>query len=168
MNRQSIPVNTKRNHSPSNRAEAIGTSAEWNERTESGLTSSDGNENGKITLNKLSRERENIDIGDTLEMIFYGGSVGANRLRGEHEAMRNPFRCFKSSPEVIRLTLMMYVRYTLSLRHILEVPGVAKPASTKNVNSRNQQITRQLFPCPLPFGGADQVPSSIRQRRNTK
>jgi len=72
VNRQSIPVNTKRNHSRSNRAEAIGTSAEWNERTESGLTSSDGNENGKITLNKLSRERENIDIGDTLEMTFYG------------------------------------------------------------------------------------------------
>jgi putative transposase len=25
--------------------------------------------------------------------------------------MRNPFRCFNSSPEVIRLTVMMYVRY---------------------------------------------------------
>jgi putative transposase len=32
--------------------------------------------------------------------------------------MRNPFRCFNSSPEVIRLTVMMYVRYRLSLRQV--------------------------------------------------
>jgi putative transposase len=30
--------------------------------------------------------------------------------------MRNPFRCFNRSPEVIRLTVMMYIRYPLSLR----------------------------------------------------
>ena len=29
--------------------------------------------------------------------------------------MRNPLRYFNSSPEVIRLTVMMYVRYPLSL-----------------------------------------------------
>ena len=27
--------------------------------------------------------------------------------------MRNPFRCFNSSPEVIRLVVMMYLRYPL-------------------------------------------------------
>jgi putative transposase len=32
--------------------------------------------------------------------------------------MRNLFRYFKSSPEVIRLTVMMYVRYPLSLRQV--------------------------------------------------
>jgi transposase-like protein len=32
--------------------------------------------------------------------------------------MRNPFRCFNSSPEVIRLTVMMYIRYPLSLRQV--------------------------------------------------
>ncbi len=32
--------------------------------------------------------------------------------------MRNPFRYFNSSPEVIRLTVMMYIRYPLSLRHV--------------------------------------------------
>ena len=32
--------------------------------------------------------------------------------------MRNPFRHFNSSPEVIRLTVMMYVRYPLSLRQV--------------------------------------------------
>ncbi|MQA67073.1 MAG: IS6 family transposase, partial [Alphaproteobacteria bacterium] len=28
--------------------------------------------------------------------------------------MRNPFRYFNSSPEIIRLTVMMYVRFPLS------------------------------------------------------
>ena len=32
--------------------------------------------------------------------------------------MRNPFRYFNSSPEVIRLPVMMYVRYPLSLRQV--------------------------------------------------
>ncbi len=32
--------------------------------------------------------------------------------------MPNPFRYFNSSPEVIRLTVMMYVRYPLSLRQV--------------------------------------------------
>ena len=32
--------------------------------------------------------------------------------------MRNPFRYFNSSPEVIRLTVIMYIRYPLSLRQV--------------------------------------------------
>ena len=32
--------------------------------------------------------------------------------------MCNPFRCFNSSPDVIRLTVMMYIRYPLSLRQV--------------------------------------------------
>jgi putative transposase len=32
--------------------------------------------------------------------------------------MRNPFRYYNSSPEVIRLTVMMYLRYPLSLRQV--------------------------------------------------
>ena len=32
--------------------------------------------------------------------------------------MQNSFRCFNSSPEVIRLTVMMYIRYPLSLRQV--------------------------------------------------
>jgi putative transposase len=30
--------------------------------------------------------------------------------------MRNPYCYFNSSPEVIRLTVMLYIRYPLSLR----------------------------------------------------
>jgi putative transposase len=32
--------------------------------------------------------------------------------------MKNPFRYFNSSPAIIRLTVMMYVRYPLSLRQV--------------------------------------------------
>jgi transposase-like protein len=32
--------------------------------------------------------------------------------------MKNPFRYFNFSPEIIRLTVMMYVRYPLSLRQV--------------------------------------------------
>jgi len=32
--------------------------------------------------------------------------------------MRNPFRYFNSSPEVIRLTVMLYIRFPLSLRQV--------------------------------------------------
>ena len=41
--------------------------------------------------------------------------------------MRNPFRYFKTSPEVIRLAVMMYVRFPLSLRQVedlLHEPGI--------------------------------------------
>jgi len=30
----------------------------------------------------------------------------------------NPFRCFRTSPEIIRLAVMMYVRFPLSLRNV--------------------------------------------------
>ena len=33
----------------------------------------------------------------------------------------NPFRCFKASPEVIRLAVMMYIRYPLSLRQVEDI-----------------------------------------------
>ena len=37
--------------------------------------------------------------------------------------MSNPFRYFNSSPEVIRLAVMMYVRYPLSLRNVEDLPA---------------------------------------------
>lgn len=35
--------------------------------------------------------------------------------------MRNPFRYFNSSPEVIRLAVMMYIRFPLSLRQVEDI-----------------------------------------------
>jgi transposase-like protein len=32
--------------------------------------------------------------------------------------MRNPFKYFNSSPEVIRIAVLMYVKYPLSLRNV--------------------------------------------------
>lgn len=31
---------------------------------------------------------------------------------------RSPFRCFKTSPPIIRLAVMLHVRYPLSLRNV--------------------------------------------------
>ena len=54
------------------------------------------------------------------------GSVRANWLERSgvfswRRWMRNPFRYFNSSPEVIRLMVMMYVRYPLWLRQVEEL-----------------------------------------------
>ena len=35
--------------------------------------------------------------------------------------MRNPFRYYKTSPDIIRLTVMMYVRFPLSLRQVEDI-----------------------------------------------
>ncbi len=35
--------------------------------------------------------------------------------------MNNPFRCLNSSPEVIRLAQMMYIRYPLFLRQVEDI-----------------------------------------------
>ena len=35
--------------------------------------------------------------------------------------MRNPFRYFNSSPEMIRLAVMMYVRFSLALRNVVDL-----------------------------------------------
>jgi len=36
--------------------------------------------------------------------------------------MRNPFRYFTTSPEIIRLAVMMYVRFPLSVRNVEDLP----------------------------------------------
>jgi putative transposase len=40
--------------------------------------------------------------------------------------MKNPFRYFNSAPEVIRLTVMMYIRFPLSLRAVSEQNGLKR------------------------------------------
>ena len=35
--------------------------------------------------------------------------------------MRNPFRYFNSSPEIVRLTVMIHIRYPLSLRQVEDI-----------------------------------------------
>ena len=38
--------------------------------------------------------------------------------RKSRAKLASPFRCFNSSPDVIRLVVMMYVRFPLSLRNV--------------------------------------------------
>ena len=48
--------------------------------------------------------------------------------------MQNPFRYFNSSPEIIRLAVMMYVRFPLSLRQVEDLPsqiGHTKPSDPR-------------------------------------
>lgn len=45
------------------------------------------------------------------------GKWGA-MLRKSRAKPPSPFRCFNSSPEIIRLVVMMYVRFPLSLRNV--------------------------------------------------
>lgn len=40
------------------------------------------------------------------------------RLISQRFVKRNPFRYFKTSPEIIRLAVMMYIRFPLSLRNV--------------------------------------------------
>ncbi len=61
--------------------------------------------------------------GSTIGLKTHTGIVRVNWLEPPGEvplppAMRNPFRYFNSSPEVIRLAVMMYVRFPLSLRQV--------------------------------------------------
>ena len=46
--------------------------------------------------------------------------IEANKALASSRRMtkRSPFRCFKTSPEIIRLAVMLYVRYPLSLRNV--------------------------------------------------
>ena len=65
--------------------------------------------------------------GSTRQLTLGGdkGFVRTNRLEaGQHPhnpaevTQRSPFRYLKTSPEIIRLTGMLYVRYPLSLRKV--------------------------------------------------
>src|SRR5208337_419957 len=50
---------------------------------------------------------------EALSDQFFGSSLAVVA-----SAMSNPFRYFNSSPEIIRLAVLMYVKYPLSLRNV--------------------------------------------------
>jgi transposase-like protein len=60
---------------------------------------------------------------------------------------RSPFRYFKTSPEIIRLAVMMYVRFPLSLRNVedlLHERGI--DVSHETVGSGGMDLARCLQP----------------------
>ena len=50
--------------------------------------------------------------------------------------MKNPFRYFDSSPEVIRLVVMMYVRFPLSLRNVEDLLACTSSAQISGSGHR--------------------------------
>ena len=68
---------------------------------------------------------ETLDTEALLDFNLPHGSVRPNPCVSAPPALAwrranstNPFRYFDSSPEVIRLVVLMYVRYSLSLRKV--------------------------------------------------
>lgn len=54
----------------------------------------------------------------TVRRIAPGWGEGRADLMPRPKKPANPFRYFHSSPEVIRLVVLMYVRFPLSLRNV--------------------------------------------------
>ena len=61
---------------------------------------------------------------------------------------RSPFRSFKTSPQIIRLAVMMYIRFPLSLRNVEDL-----------LHERGIDISYELF----DFGGIVSVRCSPRR-----
>ena len=74
--------------------------------------------------------------------------------------MRNPFRYFNSSPEVIRLVVMMYIRYPLSLRP-QESPRVSWSVRCLSRDQASHAASRVLY---VPPTAGDEVDVSMRDR----
>jgi putative transposase len=76
---------------------------------------------------------------------------------------RSPFRYFKTSPEIIRLAVMLYVRYPLSLRNVedlLHARGIEISHETVRfwwnrfgpmfaAEIRRKRVDRMRSPAPL-------------------
>ncbi len=65
--------------------------------------------------------------------------------------MKNPVRYFNNSPEVIRLAVMMYIRYPLSLRQVEDLPferGTGRLPEFP-VPYRKFPVTPIKFPVPI-------------------
>ena len=82
--------------------------------------------------------------------MLYADTVKAMLLeRGRRSATllgmskRNPFRYFRTSPEIIRLAVLMYVRFPLSLRNVedlLHERGIE--SGTKRCGSGGSALAR--------------------------
>src|ERR1700722_1524998 len=66
----------------------------------------------------LYRHTGSIWFAEPIGLVVAVRHKRRERLAVVVQSMSNPFRYFNSSPEVIRLVVMMYVRYLLSLRNV--------------------------------------------------
>jgi putative transposase len=56
----------------------------------------------------------------------------------------NPFRYFKTSPEIIRLAVMMYVRFPLSLHNVEDLVHESGGFTIMHIQTGNGIWTRYL------------------------
>ena len=61
--------------------------------------------------------------------------------------MSNPFRYFNSSPEIIRLAVLMYVKYPLSLRNVEDLLAARGICEFR----RNPATDSDLMPAAVPI-----------------
>ena len=58
----------------------------------------------------------------------------------------SPFRYFKTSPEVIRLAVMLYVRFPLALRNVEDLlDGVVRQSLTRRKAPRSYKPIKRSF-----------------------
>ena len=61
--------------------------------------------------------------------------------------MKNQFRCFKTSPDIIRLAVMTYIRFPLSLRQVED------PLHERGLDISDETVRVWAFvPSPLHKG----------------
>jgi hypothetical protein len=77
--------------------------------------------------------------------------------------MSNPFRYFNSSPEVIRLVVMMYVRYPLSLRNVEDLLAERGTDQNDFVDAHLPFLNRT--PGPPPFSSMDSTRGPFERNR---
>jgi hypothetical protein len=95
--------------------------------------------------------------------MTFKGSVRANWVEATAVApkrprMRNPFRYFNSSPEDIRLTVLLYIRFPLSLRQVEDILF----ERGFDINHETVRLPKPLRP-ESPGGDGMVVVSLIRQ-----
>ena len=81
-----------------------------------------------------------------------GGAVSGTRLEQGKMAAKdrsmsqpNPFRSFKTSPEIIRLAVMLHVRFPLSLRNVEAGPRLLWIGFEAGLRPRDPQVTKSSF-----------------------
>ena len=75
--------------------------------------------------------------------------------------MKNPFRYFKTSPEIIRLAVMMYVRFPLSLRNVEDL------LHERGIEVSHETISSSTAPPHSPSGVSSGRPNSLSSVENS-
>ena len=98
-----------------------------------------------------------------VEISHETGSVKRTSLSGAGRwprlmTQRSPFRYFKTSPEIIRLAVMLYIRFPPSLRNVEDPAARAGYLKDEDPRGNNQLTESEVF---LRFTGDDLDPEEV-------